>query len=77
MRSSKLNLASLIAVAAISGLSAVGAQMPKPRNGSSRHYTAIKPKRDTDQSREIADWNAAVDRRKAEKHARKIERRGA
>lgn len=35
------------------------------------------PNRDTQTAREIADWNAAVDRRKAAKHAAKKDRRWA
>lgn len=67
------NARSLLAVAALAmaGTGLAQAAMPAPRKGSSRDYKPTAPRRDTALQREIAEHNAAVERRKAEKRARK------
>lgn len=67
MRSSKLAVASLMAVASLSML---GSAMPIPRKGSSRAYRPEPPPRDTEKEREIAAWNAVVDAKKAARKAK-------
>ncbi len=75
MRSKQFALLAAAGLAMLSGLGAAVQAMPAPRNGSNRGY---KPRRvalvakDTARAREIAEHNAAVDRRKAEKKARKL-----
>ena len=71
------------ALAVLAGLGAAGSAMPAPRKGSSRDYTdedierafarnAPRTPSPADPMRaEIAAHNAAVERRKAEKRARK------
>jgi hypothetical protein len=66
MRNAKIALSSLLAAASIAAL---GSAMPIPRKGSSRAFRPTPPRLDTEQDREIAAWNAAVD---AKKTARKI-----
>lgn len=41
------------------------------RQGHREGYRPTPPRRDTEQAREIADWNEAVEKRKVEKKARK------
>lgn len=68
MRSTRSTLASLVAAVAITS-----GQMPAlPRGYSAR--IKHRPPRDTEQQREIADWNEAVDRRRGEKKAAKLKR---
>ena len=74
MRSSTRS--SMLAAATLAML-AVGDAMPPPRKGSARAYKPTPAKRDTAQAREIAEHNAEVDRRKAEKKAAKLARRVA
>jgi hypothetical protein len=76
MRSSGNGRASLMAAMAIAlaGSGLVAAAMPAPRKGSSRDYKPTPPRRDTALAREIAEHNEAVERRKAEKKARKLAR---
>jgi hypothetical protein len=67
--------ASLLAM--VGGFGAAAQAMPAPRKGSARDYTprrvAVNAKDDA-LAREIAEHNAAVERRKAEKKARKLAR---
>lgn len=78
MRSSGNGRASLIAAMAVAMMGAGLAQvsMPATRKGSSRDYDPPAPKRKpaTKLVREIAEHNEAVERRKAEKKARKLAR---
>lgn len=67
----KLNLASLLAVAAIAGADAIPA-MPRRRVSVTKPPSRAKPT--TALQAEIAEHNAEVDRRKAEKKARKMQR---
>lgn len=74
MRSSRLTLASPMAVAS---LAALGSAMPIPRKGSNRHTERL-PEVDllplarlAARSPEIAAWNAVVDAKKAAKKAAK------
>ena len=66
------NIAMALAIAA--GIGVAAQAMPSPRKGSARDY---KPRRiattqpDDDLAREIAEHNARIDARKAEKRARK------
>jgi hypothetical protein len=48
--------------------------MPLRAAAHSLNYRPTPPKRDTAMDREIAEWNEAVERRKAEKRARKTGR---
>ncbi len=48
--------------------------MPAPRKGSGRAYRPTPPRLDSEQAREIAAHNAEVDRKRAEKKARKLVR---
>jgi hypothetical protein len=65
-----------MAIAAIAAMGAGLAQaaMPAPRKGSNRDYKPTPPRCDTALAREIAEHNEAVERRKAEKKARKLAR---
>ena len=76
MRSSGNSRASLLAMAAIAmmGAGAAQAAMPAPRKGGNRGYKPNPPRLDSALAREIAEHNAAVERRKAEKKARKLAR---
>lgn len=51
-----------------------GVAMPAPRKGSGRAYRPTPPRLDSEQAREIAAHNAEVDRKRAEKKARKLVR---
>lgn len=64
---------SLLAAAAIAMMGA-GVAMPAPRKGSGRAYRPTPPRLDSEQAREIAAHNAEVDRKRAEKKARKLVR---
>jgi hypothetical protein len=66
--------AGLLAAAML--LAATGRDIPKHVQrlhdaGQGHTHRSTPPKMDTELQREIAEHNAAVDRRKAEKHARK------
>lgn len=68
---SKLGLAAT-ALMMMAGVRAIGESMPAPRKGSNRDYKPSRTKQpDTALAREIAEHNAEVDRKKAEKKARK------
>lgn len=73
MRSSGNPRASLMAAMAIAMLGAGAAQaaMPAPRKGGNRDYKPNPPRLDSAVARAIAEHNAEVGRRKAEKKARK------
>lgn len=80
MRSSRLNLAALLAMAAIA-MPAAQAAMPIPRKGSSR---ANNPRRvavlsgNGEQAAEIAEWNRRVEaERDAKRVAKLMRKRGA
>jgi hypothetical protein len=75
MKSSKLRLATLLAVASISGLAAAAPALRTAGIGNNRRPTP--PRMDTALAREIAEHNAEVDRRKAEKRLAKDARRKA
>lgn len=66
--SSRLSLATLLALASIAG---VPPAMAEPRKSRERAYTPSKPRRDTALQREIADHNAAVEAKKAERRVRR------
>lgn len=68
MRSTRTTLASLVAAVAITS-----GRLPALPHGYSARIKH-RPPRDTEQQREIADWNEAVERRKAEKKAAKLKR---
>jgi hypothetical protein len=59
---------------ALAGAGATAAAMPAPRNGGNRDYKPNPPRLDSALAREIAEHNEAVDRRRAEKMARKMTR---
>jgi hypothetical protein len=69
------NRVGLMAAAMIAARGAGTVAMPAPRKGSARAHRPTPPRLDTAQAREIAEHNAAVDRRKAEKKAAKLARR--
>jgi hypothetical protein len=73
MRSFGNPRASLMAAMAIAlaGNGLAQAAMPAPRKGGHRDYKPSPPRLDSAVARAIADHNAEVDRRKAEKKARK------
>lgn len=68
-----------MALAMFAGMGAAQSAIPAPRKGSSRDYDPPAPKRKpaTQLEREIAEHNEAVERRKAEKKARKLARKAA
>ena len=69
------NLMAALALAMVAGTGQAAQAMPTLRtagDGNNRHPTP--PRRDTALAREIAEHNAAVERRKAEKRARKMGR---
>lgn len=72
---------SLLAAAAIAMMGAGMAQAvagPTLRSaGSGNNRRPTPPRRDTEQDREVAAWNEAVERRKAEKKAAKLSKRVA
>ncbi len=59
---------------ALAGAGAAQAAMPMPRKGGSQAYRPSPKRRDTALEREIAEHNEAIERRKAEKRARKMGR---
>jgi hypothetical protein len=71
MRSSVKPLASLRAAAMLSALAAGVDVAGSLRYADRAGYTPTPPKRDTELAREIAEWNAKVDRRKAEKRGQR------
>ena len=78
MRSSGNAKASLLAAMALATMAAAGANatvVPLRSAGSGNNYRPQAPRRDTALAREIAEHNEAVERRKAEKKAAKLERR--
>jgi len=79
MKHTKASLIAAAAFAMAAGMGAAQSFMPAPRKGSNRDY---KPRRvatsaGTAMEREIAEHNAEIERRKAEKKAAKIARRAA
>ena len=64
------NLMAALALASLAGLSEATQAVPAPRKGGSRLYMPTRPRADTALQREIAEWNAEICRRKAEKRAR-------
>jgi hypothetical protein len=66
-----MNLVAALALATAAGMGAAQAAMPAPRKGGSRDYTPNPPRVDSALAREIAEHNAAVERRRAEKMARR------
>lgn len=73
MRSTRTSLL-LAASAAFAASVGLGFEGALRRQGHREGYRPTPPHRDTEQAREIADWNEAVERRKAEKKARKRDR---
>ncbi len=73
MRSSKLGMNGLMASAAlmVAGLGTAAAAMPSLKTAHREGYRPTPPRRDTALQREIAEHNAAVEARKAEKRAKK------
>jgi hypothetical protein len=71
MRSYGKPLASLKAAAMLAALGAGVDIAGSLRYADRAGYTPTPPKRDTALAREIAEWNAAVDRRKAEKRGQR------
>ena len=67
-------LMSAALLATVAGMGALAQAMPAPRKGSAHDYRPTPPRMDTAMRREIAEHNAAVERRKAEKRARKMGR---
>lgn len=64
-------------LAAIAGLPSVAAAMPAPRKGSARDWSPSDAARSSTQlDPEIAEHNAKVEQRRAEKLARKRSARG-
>lgn len=74
MRSSKLTAATLLGIAALA-MAGTGTSVGRNAKHSSIRYRPTPPKMDTDLAREIAEHNAAVERRKVEKRAAKGKRR--
>ena len=77
MRSSGNSRASLMAAMAIAMMGAghaVAEPVPLRHAGSGNNRRPTPPRRDTALAREIAELNGAVERRKAEKKARKLGR---
>lgn len=77
MRSSGNSRASLMAAMAIAMMGAghaVAEPVPLRHAGSGNNRRPTPPRRDTALAREIAEHNEAVERRKAEKKARKLGR---
>ena len=77
MRSTRSALLAASVMAMVGGLGAAAQAMPAPRKGSARDYTPRRVAVNAENSalaREIAEHNAAVERRKAEKKARKLVR---
>jgi hypothetical protein len=64
----------LLAAAMLSMLAASEPMPLRTAQTYSSNYRPTPPKRDTAMDREIAEWNEAVERRKAEKRARKAGR---
>lgn len=79
MRSSRLNLAMVMAMASIAGLGSAQEEADHTLRsaGSGNNRRPTPPRMDTEQAREVAAWNAEVDRRKAEKRAAKLAKRAA
>ena len=77
MRSLRINRAGLMAAAMIAamgaGMDVAGPPLRSAGSGNNRKPTP--PRMDTELQREIAAWNEAVERRKAEKQAAKRARR--
>ncbi len=72
--STRAGLMAMMAIA-LAGNGLAQAAMPAPRRGGNRDYNNPLPLRlDSAVAREIAEHNAEVDRRKAEKKARKLAR---
>lgn len=81
-----MSMMAALALATAAGMGAAQAAMPTPRKGGSRNYSDAdierafarnappKPGPDSAMRVEIAAHNAEVDRRKAEKKARKLAR---
>lgn len=65
---------SLLAAAILSTLAASEPMPQRTAETFSSRYRPAPPKRDTAMDREIAEWNEAVERRKAKKRARKAGR---
>lgn len=68
-RSSLAMMAALTLAAAAAAPGASGAVRTAARGQRPRRLALDEPDKRTQQQREIAEWNAAVDRRKAEKKA--------
>jgi glutamine synthetase len=72
MRSGNPRMNGLLAAAALMmAASGAAAAMPQPEAAHREGYRPTPPRRDTALQREIAEHNAAVEARKAEKRARK------
>lgn len=72
--STRLAMLAALTLGAAASVPATGQQgVPKPRRRSvtTPARWPSEPDQRTQQQREIAEWNAAVDRRKAEKKARR------
>ena len=68
--STRAGLMAMMAIA-LAGNGLAQAAMPAARKGGNRDYKPNPPLLDSAVAREIAEHNAEVDRRKAEKKARK------
>jgi hypothetical protein len=68
--STRAGLMAMMAIA-LAGNGLAQAAMPSPRKGGNRDYKPSPPRLDSAVARAIAEHNAEVDRRKAEKKARK------
>lgn len=71
MRSSRANLMAAMALALTNAGFAIAEPVPLRHAGSGNNRRPTPPRQDTALAREIAEHNAAVERRRAEKKARK------
>lgn len=71
MRSSRNSLLAAMAIAMMGAGQEAGPAMTLRSAGSGNNRRPHKPKRDTAQAAEIADWNDAVEARKAAKRDRR------
>jgi hypothetical protein len=75
MRNTPTSLRAVLALAAVAGLGAASAAMPAPSKGSARDYKPQPAQRELNEiDRERAEWNARIERRKAEKKAKRAAR---
>jgi len=75
MRNTPTSLRAVLALATIAGIGAASDAISAPSKGSARDYKPQPARRELPKiDRERAEWNASVERRKAEKKARKAAR---